>query len=91
MNKQYFSNKNNTFVLYFFLHSLFSNNQHWGAVKEGLKNSQIQDFLYSVDKFVGTLSSARQNLEDKIQLQKVDIESYLNNLHNPSDYITAGQ
>uniref|UniRef100_A0A452H0X9 Dynein axonemal heavy chain 5 n=1 Tax=Gopherus agassizii TaxID=38772 RepID=A0A452H0X9_9SAUR len=28
--------------------------------------SQIQDFLYSVDKFVGTLSSARQNLEDKI-------------------------
>uniref|UniRef100_A0A8C3H648 Dynein axonemal heavy chain 5 n=1 Tax=Chrysemys picta bellii TaxID=8478 RepID=A0A8C3H648_CHRPI len=66
------------------------NNQHWGAVKEGLKNSQIQDFLYSVDKFVGTLSSARQNLEDKIQLQKVDIESYLNNLHNPSDYITAG-
>ncbi|XP_030407468.1 dynein heavy chain 5, axonemal-like isoform X1 [Gopherus evgoodei] len=64
--------------------------QHWGAVKEGLKNSQIQDFLYSVDKFVGTLSSARQNLEDKIQLQKVDIESYLNNLHNPSDYITAG-
>ncbi|NXI68666.1 DYH5 protein, partial [Anseranas semipalmata] len=64
--------------------------QHWGAVKEGLKNSQIQDFLYSVDRFVGTLSSSRQNLEDKIQLAKVDIDINVSNLQNPSDYITAG-
>uniref|UniRef100_A0A452H148 Dynein axonemal heavy chain 5 n=1 Tax=Gopherus agassizii TaxID=38772 RepID=A0A452H148_9SAUR len=64
--------------------------RHFKQESCGSLNSQIQDFLYSVDKFVGTLSSARQNLEDKIQLQKVDIESYLNNLHNPSDYITAG-
>uniref|UniRef100_A0A8C3GE33 Dynein axonemal heavy chain 5 n=1 Tax=Cairina moschata TaxID=8855 RepID=A0A8C3GE33_CAIMO len=63
---------------------------HWGAVKEGLKDSQIQDFLYSVDRFVGTLSSSRQNLEDKIQLAKVDIDIYISNLQNPSDYITAG-
>ncbi|NXJ28119.1 DYH5 protein, partial [Dicrurus megarhynchus] len=64
--------------------------QDWGAVKEGLKNSQIQEFLYSVDKFVGTLSSSRQNIEDKIQLTKVDIDIYVRNLQNPSDYITAG-
>ncbi|KAJ7420669.1 dynein heavy chain 5, axonemal-like protein [Willisornis vidua] len=64
--------------------------QNWGAVKEGLKNNQIQDFLYSVDKFVGTLSSSRQNIEDKIQLTKVDIDIYVSNLQNPSDYITAG-
>ncbi|NXX43753.1 DYH5 protein, partial [Tricholaema leucomelas] len=64
--------------------------ENWGAVKEGLKNSQIQDFLYSVDTFVGTLSSSRQNIEDKIQLTKVDIDIYLSNLQNPSDYITAG-
>ncbi|NXK07694.1 DYH5 protein, partial [Herpetotheres cachinnans] len=64
--------------------------QNWGAVKEGLKNSQIQDFLYSVDKFVGILSSSRQNIEDKIQLTKVDIDIYVSNLQNPSDYITAG-
>ncbi|NXE91397.1 DYH5 protein, partial [Menura novaehollandiae] len=64
--------------------------QNWGAVKEGLKNSQIQDFLYSVDKFVGTLSSSRQNIEDKIELTKVDIDIYVKNLQNPSDYITAG-
>lgn len=60
-------------------------------MKEGLKDSQIQDFLYSVDRFVGTLSSSRQNLEDKIQLAKVDIDMYISNLQNPSDYITAGE
>ncbi|NXC51173.1 DYH5 protein, partial [Penelope pileata] len=64
--------------------------QHWGAVEEGLKNSQIQDFLYSVDRFVNSLSSSRQNLEDGIQLAKVDIDNYISNLQNPSDYITAG-
>ncbi|NWY55365.1 DYH5 protein, partial [Chionis minor] len=64
--------------------------QNWGAVKEGLKNSHIQDFLYSVDKFVDTLSSSRQNIEDKIQLTKVDIDIYVSNLQNPSDYIAAG-
>ncbi|XP_064287158.1 dynein axonemal heavy chain 5-like isoform X3 [Passer domesticus] len=64
--------------------------QNWGAVKEGLKSRQIQDFLYAVDKFVGTLSSSRQNIEDKIQLTKVDIDVYVRNLQNPSDYITAG-
>ncbi|XP_067147242.1 dynein axonemal heavy chain 5-like [Apteryx mantelli] len=64
--------------------------QHWGAVKEGLKNRQIQDFLYSVDKFVGALLSSRQNLEDKIQLTKVDVDIYVDNLQNPSDYMTAG-
>ncbi|NXP52788.1 DYH5 protein, partial [Heliornis fulica] len=64
--------------------------QNWGAVKEGLKNCQIQDFLYSVDKFVGTLSSSRQNIEDKIQLTKVDIDIYVSNLQSPSEYITAG-
>ncbi|NXI23792.1 DYH5 protein, partial [Sterrhoptilus dennistouni] len=64
--------------------------QNWGAVEEGLKNSQIQEFLYAVDKFVSTLSSSRQNIEDKIQLTKVDIDIYVRNLQNPSDYITAG-
>ncbi|NXN05733.1 DYH5 protein, partial [Sylvia borin] len=64
--------------------------QNWGAVKEGLKNSQIQEFLYAVDKFVNTLSSSRHNIEDKIQLTKVDIDIYVRSLQNLSDYITAG-
>lgn len=60
-------------------------------MKDGLKNSQIQEFLYAVDKFVSTLSSSRQNVEDKIQLTKVDIDIYVRNLQNPSDYINAGE
>ncbi|NXU56022.1 DYH5 protein, partial [Turnix velox] len=64
--------------------------ENWGAVKEGLKSSQVQDFLHSVDKFMGTLSSSRQNIEDKIQLTKVDIDIDISSLQNPSDYIAAG-
>lgn len=76
---------------HFFGFCINQNNQNWGALKEGLKNSQIQEFLYAVDKFVDTLSSSRQNIEDKIQLTKVDIDVYVRNLQNPSDYIAAGE
>ncbi|XP_069476735.1 dynein axonemal heavy chain 5-like [Ambystoma mexicanum] len=64
--------------------------ENWGAVKEGLQSSEVQDFLDSLDTFVATLSSARQNLEGKIELQKVDVGEYLNNSNNPADFITAG-
>ncbi|MEE6465421.1 hypothetical protein FKM82_006550, partial [Ascaphus truei] len=64
--------------------------ENWGAVKDGLHNLQVQEFLDSLDTFVGTLSSARHNLEGKIELKKVDIGNFLDNLHNPSDFITAG-
>lgn len=99
MNKKQFSNEKYLLWLkkkrkhdpHFFGFCINQNNQNWGAVKEGLKNSQIQEFLYAVDKFVGTLSSSRQNIEDKIQLRKMDIDVYVRNLQNPSDYITAGE
>ncbi|XP_023777498.1 dynein heavy chain 5, axonemal-like isoform X4 [Cyanistes caeruleus] len=88
------TNGNILWGLEFFLSQIMipalKSQQNWGAVKEGLKNSQIQEFLYAVDKFVSTLSSNRQNIEDKIQLTKVDIDIYVRNLQNPSDYITAG-
>ncbi|KAF4790048.1 hypothetical protein TURU_143619 [Turdus rufiventris] len=78
------------FFLFQIIIPALKSQQNWGAVKEGMKNSQIQEFLYAVDKFVSTLSSSRQNIEDKIQLSKVDIDIYVRNLENPSDYITAG-
>ncbi|NXL21181.1 DYH5 protein, partial [Setophaga kirtlandii] len=88
------TNRNILQGLEFFLSQIMvpalKSQKNWGAVKEGLKNSQIQEFLYAVDKFVDTLSSSRQNIEDKIQLTKVDIDVYVRNLQNPSDYITAG-
>ncbi|KAI1889393.1 hypothetical protein AGOR_G00179320 [Albula goreensis] len=63
--------------------------ENWGAVKDGLKSVQIQDFLISVDKFVSSLSSAWQNIEGKFQLLPMEIEHNLDNLLGPSDYITA--
>ncbi|XP_068092796.1 dynein axonemal heavy chain 5-like isoform X3 [Hyperolius riggenbachi] len=64
--------------------------ENWGAVKDGLQNSQIQEFLDSLDKFVATLSSAKNNLDGKIELKKVDSGNFLDSLQNPSDFIAAG-
>ncbi|KAK1173586.1 dynein heavy chain 5, axonemal isoform X1 [Acipenser oxyrinchus oxyrinchus] len=63
--------------------------ENWGAVKDGLKNVQIQEFLSSVDKFVSSLSSARQNMEGRFELQTVDMGYNLDNLQNPFDYMIA--
>ncbi|XP_061094941.1 dynein axonemal heavy chain 5 [Conger conger] len=63
--------------------------ENWGAVKDGLKSVQIQDFLTSVDKFVCSLSSARKNMEGKFELQPMETVHNLDNLLGPSDYTTA--
>ncbi|MGH0159990.1 UNVERIFIED_CONTAM: hypothetical protein FKN15_038542 [Acipenser sinensis] len=63
--------------------------ENWGAVKDGLTYVQIQEFLSSVDKFVSSLSSARQNMEGRFELQTVDMGYNLDNLQNPSDYMIA--
>ena len=68
-----------------------SNLQDWGAIKDGLKNVHIQDFLSSVDRFVCSLSSARQNMEGKFQLNEVDSAPSLSNLQEPADYTAAGR
>ncbi|MGH0119136.1 UNVERIFIED_CONTAM: hypothetical protein FKN15_052965 [Acipenser sinensis] len=77
---------NGTKKLLFFYQEV---SQNWGAVKDGLKNVQIQEFLSSVDKFVSSLSSARQNMEGRFELQTVDMGYNLDNLQNPSDYMIA--
>lgn len=60
-------------------------------MKDGLQNSQIQEFLDSLDKFVATLSSAKNNLDGKIELKKVDSGNFLESLQSPSDFIAAGK
>ncbi|OCT76241.1 hypothetical protein XELAEV_180314423mg, partial [Xenopus laevis] len=62
--------------------------ENWGAVADGMQNLQIQEYLDSLDKFIGTLSSARHNLEGKIELKRVDSSNFLENMH-PSDFINA--
>ncbi|KAL2085437.1 hypothetical protein ACEWY4_018757 [Coilia grayii] len=63
--------------------------EDWGAMKDGLKNVHIQDFLSSVDRFVCSLSSARHNMEGKFQLNEVDSAPDLSNLRDPADYTAA--
>ncbi|XP_036378537.1 dynein heavy chain 5, axonemal, partial [Megalops cyprinoides] len=63
--------------------------ENWGAVKEGPKSAHVQDFLSSVDKFVCSLSSARQNMEGKFQLHLGETGFNLDNLLSPSDYTAA--
>ncbi|KAJ8385598.1 hypothetical protein AAFF_G00184600 [Aldrovandia affinis] len=64
--------------------------ENWGAVKDGQDSVQIQEFLRSVDTFVCSLSSARQNMEGKFQLQPMEAGHNLDHLLGPSDYTTAG-
>ncbi|XP_072364820.1 dynein axonemal heavy chain 5 [Scyliorhinus torazame] len=63
--------------------------ENWGSIKDGLKNAQIQEFLESLDKFVGNLSSARKNMERQVILQEAATGCNLDDLHGPSDYLTV--
>nr|XP_015210363.1 PREDICTED: dynein heavy chain 5, axonemal-like [Lepisosteus oculatus] len=63
--------------------------ENWGAVKDGLNSAQVQEFLSSVEKFVSSLSSARQSVEGKFQLQTEDVEYNLDGLQGPLDFSNA--
>ncbi|XP_066546002.1 dynein axonemal heavy chain 5-like [Amia ocellicauda] len=63
--------------------------ENWGAVKEGVNSSEVQDFLSSVETFVSCLSSTRLNMEGKFQLKAQDLGYNLDNLQGPSDYTAA--
>ncbi|XP_036448538.1 LOW QUALITY PROTEIN: dynein heavy chain 5, axonemal [Colossoma macropomum] len=63
--------------------------EDWGVMKEGQRDSHVQDFLLSVDKFICSLSSARKNMEDKFQLHNMEPSPDLSHLQEPVDYINA--
>ncbi|XP_067868157.1 dynein axonemal heavy chain 5 isoform X2 [Heterodontus francisci] len=63
--------------------------ENWGSIKDGRKNAQIQEFLESLDKFVGNLTSARENMECQVILEEVATGYNLDDLHSPSDYLIA--
>ncbi|GCC35016.1 hypothetical protein chiPu_0013494 [Chiloscyllium punctatum] len=63
--------------------------ENWGSIKDGLKSAQIQEFLESLDKFIGNLSSARKNMERQVILEEVTTGYNFDNLHGPADYLNA--
>lgn len=60
-------------------------------MKEGQRDSHVQEFLLSIDKFVCSLSSASKNLDDRFQLDNMSSVSELGHLQEPADYINAGK
>ncbi|RMC15722.1 hypothetical protein DUI87_07925 [Hirundo rustica rustica] len=50
----------------------------------------LQGLEFFLSQIMIPALKSQQNIEDKIQLTKVDIDIYDRNLQNPSDYITAG-
>ncbi|XP_053350448.1 dynein axonemal heavy chain 5 [Clarias gariepinus] len=63
--------------------------EDWGVVKEGQRDSFVQDFLLSIDKFICSLSSARKNLENKFQLERITCAPELSHLQEPADFSNA--
>ncbi|XP_024657034.2 dynein axonemal heavy chain 5-like [Maylandia zebra] len=63
--------------------------QSWGSVQDGASCPHVQSFLSSVDQFVSNLSSARLNMERKLQLQHVELPDAISQLSSPADYRAA--
>ncbi|XP_072536415.1 dynein axonemal heavy chain 5 isoform X2 [Salminus brasiliensis] len=71
------------------MYSALKSQEDWGVMQEGQRDSNVQDFLVSVDKFICHLSSARRNTENKFQLHNIPSAPDLSDLQEPEDYINA--
>ncbi|XP_066267666.1 dynein axonemal heavy chain 5-like [Branchiostoma lanceolatum] len=61
--------------------------ESWGDLPPA--STQVQDFLEVVDKFVGSLSGARDNMEGKIELEEPDLGYHVYDLRHPSEFMQA--
>ncbi|XP_073933825.1 dynein axonemal heavy chain 5 isoform X2 [Castor canadensis] len=71
-----------------FIPALRASSHNWGEL-EGLQDASgiQQEFLSSLEGFVGILSGAQESLKEKVYLQKCDIFE-LKTLKEPMDYLT---
>uniref|UniRef100_A0A8B7TGY3 Dynein heavy chain 5, axonemal-like n=1 Tax=Castor canadensis TaxID=51338 RepID=A0A8B7TGY3_CASCN len=71
-----------------FIPALRASSHNWGEL-EGLQDASgiQQEFLSSLEGFVGILSGAQESLKEKVYLQKCDIFE-LKTLKEPLDYLT---
>ncbi|XP_076808265.1 dynein axonemal heavy chain 5-like [Clavelina lepadiformis] len=60
----------------------------WGQLTAngGNNQQQIDDFIESIEKFVGTLSVARSNMSDRFELDEFDVGYNLDNIKRPQDF-----
>ncbi|XP_048224317.1 dynein axonemal heavy chain 5 [Perognathus longimembris pacificus] len=70
-----------------FLPALRASSHSWGELEKLQDASSIrQEFLSSLESFVGVLSGAQESLKEKVSLQKCDIVE-LKSLKGPMDYL----
>ena len=79
-------------ISYKHLHTFFSffvTLQTWGEIKD---NSQVDDFLEQLERFVNSLTTAQSQMVSKVQLcEHEQLESLLDSLKTPSDFQAAGK
>ncbi|XP_064627182.1 dynein axonemal heavy chain 5-like isoform X2 [Lineus longissimus] len=63
-------------------------NENWGPLKDS-SNSQVQDFLETLEKFVASLMGAKDNMEGQVTLGDNDLGYMLDPLKTPADYQSA--
>ncbi|XP_071819604.1 dynein axonemal heavy chain 5-like isoform X1 [Apostichopus japonicus] len=62
-------------------------NESWGEIKD---NGQVSDFLEQLEQFVHSLSTAKDNMDGRVELSESDsLEGLLDTLKSPSDYLAA--
>lgn len=72
-----------------FVSNAFSIDQSWGEIKD---NGQVSDFLEQLEQFVHSLSTAKDNMDGRVELSESDsLEGLLDTLKSPSDYLAAGK
>jgi len=63
--------------------------EDWGRLKEHSKSANAE-FVETLGKFVGILSTARENMAGRVLLDAGDLERTLGGMRTPSEYVQAG-
>ncbi|KAG9275828.1 dynein heavy chain 5, axonemal-like [Astyanax mexicanus] len=71
------------------LYPALRSQEDWGVMQDGQRDSNVQDFFFSVDKFICSLSSARRNTENLLQFQNMLSAPDLSDLQEPEDFTNA--
>ena len=64
--------------------------QSWGKELDN-NNARITDFLESLEKFIGSLVGARDNMEGHVTLADTEFGYVLDELKGPLDYQHVGE
>uniref|UniRef100_H2XPC8 AAA+ ATPase domain-containing protein n=1 Tax=Ciona intestinalis TaxID=7719 RepID=H2XPC8_CIOIN len=66
---------------------------NWGALtaEDESTSPVVEEFIESIEKFVGVLSTARISMEGKFELDEIDVGYNLDSMRAPADFIQASR